>query len=131
MDGVKFGIGTNSIEIIKQWGEPNQKNNFMGGLLLSYDEIFFLTDGNILNDNITYGDVIGIYYTGEETMYGIYEGMPLEQVEEILGNPNGTYISYYSELYAENNMIIKYEAGEYTVFFEIDDESKTVQSISI
>ncbi|HVI39769.1 MAG TPA: hypothetical protein VM577_03840, partial [Anaerovoracaceae bacterium] len=62
MDGIEFGIGTNSIDIIEQWGDPNQKVNFMGGLLLVYNDIYFLTDGLILNEGITYGKVIGIYY---------------------------------------------------------------------
>lgn len=131
MDGINFGIGADAAEIINLSGEPNQKSNFMGGLLLSYDETFFLTDGNILNDTITYGDVTGVYYTGERTIYGVHKGMPLEEVKEILGEPNDTYIAYSSELYEENNLIIKYGAGEYTVLFEMDDEDKTVRSISI
>ena len=131
MDTVEFGIGTSGIEIIEQWGEPNQKDNFMGGLLLAYDDIYFFTDGLILKDSITYGDVMGIYYTGDETVYGIQIGMPLEQVKEILGSPDNTYSSHYSELYNDNNLIVNYKAGEYEVNFEIDDKNETVQSISV
>ena len=98
---------------------------------MSYKEVFFFTDGNILNGDITYGNVKGIYYDGEETAYGICKGMTIEQVEEILGTPSGIHISYYSELYKENNTIMKYEAEDYTVIIEIDDKGKTVQSISI
>ncbi len=130
MEGVEFGIGTNSNKIMEQWGEPDYKENFMGGLLLSYDDVYFFTDGYILDDSITDGEVTGIYYTGDETVYGVHIGMPLEQVEEILGDPNNTYTSHYSELRADNNIILNYMAGEYKVDFE-SDESEMIQSISI
>ncbi|MBR0596674.1 DUF4309 domain-containing protein [Sinanaerobacter chloroacetimidivorans] len=131
MNGIEFGIGADSIEIIERWGEPDEKVNFMGGLLLSYDDIYFLTDGLISNEGITYGKVIGIYYTGEEAIYGIQIGMPLKQLEEILGAPNNTYISQYSELYADNHLIVSYRADKYVADFEIDEQSEMVQSISI
>jgi hypothetical protein len=131
MDGIEFGIGTNSIDIIEEWGEPNQKVNFMGGLLLVYDDIYFFTDGFILNKEITYGKVTEIYYTGEESIYGIQIGTALEQVKETLGSPNNTYISHYSELYIDDNLIVNYRAGEYEANFEIDDESEMVHSVSI
>ncbi|WP_242975254.1 DUF4309 domain-containing protein [Anaerovirgula multivorans] len=131
MDGIEFGIGTNSTEIIEKWGEPDYKDNYMGGLLLSYDKTYFLTDGIIIDDSISYGTVGGIYYTGEATIYGIHIGMLLREVEEILGKPNHTYISDNSELYFDNNLIVKYKAGAHTVIFEIENGSETVQSISL
>lgn len=131
MDGLEFGIGSDSGKIIEQRGEPDQEDNFMGGLLLSYDELFFLTDGFMINGRITHGKVTGIYYIGEESVYGVHIGMPLDQVEELLGDPYGTSISHYSELYTDNNIIVQYRAGGYAAIFEIDDESDLVCSISI
>ena len=42
MDGVDFGIGTNSAEFIKQWGEPARKENFMGGCYCPIKKFSFL-----------------------------------------------------------------------------------------
>lgn len=131
MDGIDIGIGANGKEIIEQLGEPVYKENFLGGLVLSYDDIHFFTDGIISNDNTTYGNVAGIYYTGGEAKYGTNVGMSLKQVEEILGSPDHTYTAQSSELYGDNHLIVRYIKGEYTVKFEVDNESEKVQSISI
>ena len=128
---VEFDIGTNGSKIIDKWGEPNQKANFVGGLLLSYQDTYFFTDGILSNRGITYGDVIGIYYTGDEALYGIHTGMSFEQIEAILGKPNDQYTSQNSEIYNENNLILIYRTDNYKVEFELGGESKTVQSISI
>lgn len=131
MDGIDIGLGADGKEIIEQLGEPVYQENFLGGLVLSYDDIHFFTDGIISNDNITYGNVAGIYYTGGETKYGTHVGMSLKQVEEILGSPDHTYTAQSSELYGDNHLIARYIKGEYTVKFEVDNESEKVQSISI
>ena len=132
MDGVEFGIGTDGAEIIKKWGEPDIKDNFIGGLLLSYDDTYFFTDGLIQNDgSTTYGNLSGIYYTGDDTIYNIQMGMTSEQVEDILGKADEIYTSHNSELFSDDNIIMKYYAGGYSAIFEVDDLSERVRSISM
>lgn len=123
MNGIKFGIGTKYDKIITQWGEPEEYNDsFMGGILLKYGDTYFLVSDN---------QVTGIYYTGNNKIYGVQIGMELEQVEEILGSPNDLYTSQYSELYINEPLILKYKADKYIVNFEINTENKKVNSIAI
>jgi len=131
MDGIPFAIGTKSIEIIEEWGEPDQTADFLGGLLLAYEDVFLLTDGVVLDDGLTYGTLVGILYIGQNPVYGIQIGMTREEVEAVLGAPNHTYISENSELYADQQTIVRYRAGDYTADIEISHENGTVQSISI
>ncbi len=123
INGVEFGIGTKSDKIITQWGEPEEYNDsFMGGILLKYGDTYFFVSDN---------QVTGIYYTGNNEIYGVQIGMDQEQVEEILGTPSDLYTSLYSELYPDEPLILKYKAGKYIVNFEINTENKKVSSIAI
>ncbi|WP_312095187.1 DUF4309 domain-containing protein [Aminipila sp.] len=122
MDQIEFGIGSNYNDIIGQWGNPDENVDFMGAILLVYNGIYFF-----INDN----QVVGIYYNGEKIIYGTQIGMSDKQLEETLGKPNDTYISHYSELYTDDNLILNYKADKYMVNFEINPESKKIESISI
>ncbi len=123
MNSIKFGIGTNSDKIITESGEPEEYNDsFMGGILLNYGDTYFLVSDN---------QVTGIYYAGNNEIYGVQIGMDQEQVEEILGSPSDSYTSLYSELYPDEPLILKYKAGKYIVNFEINPENKKVNSIAI
>lgn len=122
MDGINFALGTDSNTIITQWGVPNQNVEFMGSILLAYNDIYFFTYKN---------KIVGIYYNGKETVYGVKIGSSLDKVADLLGKPNNTFTSQYNELYVDDNLILVYKAGEYSVNFEIDPKSETVSSISI
>ena len=123
MDDIEFGIGINYDKLIAQWGDPEEyTESFMGGKLLKYGDTYFLVSDDIIT---------GIYYTGDDEIYGIKIGMGLEQIVEILGGKNRLYRSIYSELYINDPLILEYKAGKYIVNFEINTENKKVDSISI
>lgn len=111
INGIEFGIGTRFEEIIKTWGEPEEKGNYEGSNYLIYDDITFMADEN--------SEVVSrIAISGEREVYGVKIGMKPSEIKKILGEPK--YESIYEDTDIQQRSIV-YENGEYRVMFCSDD----------
>ena len=122
IDGIDFGIGSYSGDIVKKWGIPDRYDNFMGGLYLAYDDkdVVFSTNTFMDDGQITYADVIWIGFWGENReIFNVRIGMTFEEIEEVLGRSSSKETPYEnqdSELYCEN-WTITYDIGCYLLKF--------------
>jgi len=133
VDGIEFGIGDKTKDIVEKWGKPDRKEWFLGGLYYRYDDknvVFFTNEGSVGQDGneIVNGDVVDIGIFGEDReVYNVRLGMTIEEITAILGEPTYTMTPEYnedSELFY--GWTYKYDVGEYIVYFQADTEDSPV-----
>lgn len=135
MDGVEFGIGDNGNDIVEKWGEPVREGYFLGGLYMSYEDIVFLTDGCMdENKMYEYGNIVAICNVGDNKVFEVKNGMTLEEIKEVLGEPDYIY-EYKSgdeedELYGDSWLAI-YNTGDYNVIFEFENDKCPINAIHL
>lgn len=134
MDGIEFGVGDKGKDVIEQWGDPLDIDYFLGGLYMMYEDVTFFTNGYRKGDDTyDYGEVVIIYYGGENTTYNVKVGMVFEEIEEKLGEPSHISMfdeNEYSELHGENWVAV-YKTGEYFVSFQFPNENMPIEAIFI
>jgi len=116
VDTIEFGIGEKAGNILKSWGEPDFKGDFMGGSYISYDNITFFIDKYI--DEMENGKVIRIGISESYELFGVKVGMRFEEIKEIMGKPSfeGIIGNDEGELFGESSVII-YESSDYELLF--------------
>lgn len=124
VDTIEFGIGDKVVSILKSWGEPDIKDDFMGGSYISYDKITFFVDKYI--DDIENGKIVRIGFSTGYEFLGIKVGMRFEEIKTIIGTPSfeGIIGNDEGELFGESMAII-YESGDYKLLF-IGDKGSDV-----
>jgi len=129
MDGIEFGIGAISGDIIDKWGEPDASDYFLGGLYLKYGDIVFFTNGYDES-----GKVVNISFSDENTeVYGIRLGMMIKEIEEILGTPDTVTSSKDNEEseYYYDNWTTSYVVGNYELIFAHKDKDSSIKWIDL
>ncbi|WP_202709004.1 DUF4309 domain-containing protein [Sporosalibacterium faouarense] len=116
LEGIEFGIGTYSRDIVEKWGMPDRYDNFMGGLYLAYDDkgVVFSTYTSLNDGKIEYADVmwIGIYGDDKE-ICNVKLGMNFKEIISVLGEPS------YQRNSTQNEAMELYD-GECTIEYETD-----------
>lgn len=131
VDGIDFGIGSYSGEIVEKWGMPDRCDNYMGGAYLAYDDkdVTFLTNTPMYDGKMEYADVVWIVIWGDSReIYNVRIGMTFEEIEEVLGRPSSKETPYEneeSELYG-GKWTITYDTGKYLLEFVADEENGPV-----
>jgi len=129
IDGIEFGIGAISGDIIDKWGEPDASDYFLGGLYLKYGDIVFFTNGYDES-----GKVVNISFSDENTeVYGIRLGMMIKEIEEILGTPDAVTSSKDNEEseYYFDNWTTSYVVGNYELIFAHKDKDSSIKWIDL
>lgn len=136
MDGIEFGIGDNTEEVVKKWGEPLEIDYFAGGLYLKYDNIVFFTNGYTDEGKIHHGEIQNMILFNNKDTYGIKSGMDIYAIEKILGQPNfrEIYDAYFGPdpdgKYGEDNKAY-YLAGNYMLVIPYNKDTKTCDFIEL
>lgn len=136
VDGIEFGIGAKTKDIVDKWGRPDDSAYFLGGLYYSYDDkdiVFFTNEGSIGEDGneIVNGDVVIIGITGKDrSAYNVRLGMTIIEIITVLGEPTYTDTpedNIDSELFSGWTFI--YDVGVYSVCFAADTKDSPVTSL--
>lgn len=134
VDGIEFGLGTNSSEIVEKWGMPDEYDYFAGGVYLAYvgKDVVFFTDGYMIANEINHGNVKWIWIGKDNReIYNIKIGMTFNEIIEVLGEPDfirNPQENENSEFYYEKWTII-YNVGEYSLVFLTNEEEGPVVSV--
>lgn len=125
VDTVEFGIGASVKDIIEAYGEPEEKDNFMGGSFISYKDFTFFIDKNI--EEIEEGIVVKLGFSEGSELFGVNVGMKFDDIKKILGDPTfeGAIDEEEAndELYGSGSALI-YQKGVHRLLFIGDEGSE-------
>lgn len=121
INGVEFGIGSKTRDIVEAWGPPDYYEGFQAGLYLQYGNIIFFTNSWDLDDE-GYVSVIGL---GENiNTYGARVGMSCSEIKAILGQPAWEGYTGMGELgsgYENEDWVLYYQAGSKCITYLADN----------
>lgn len=121
INGVEFGTGSKTKDIVGAWGPPDYYEGFQAGLYLQYGNIIFFTNSWNLDDE-GYVSVIGL---GENTnTYGARVGMSCPEIKAILGPPVWEGYTGMGELgsgYENEDWVLYYQAGDKCITYIADN----------
>ena len=134
IEGLEFGIGDLTEQIIALWGMPDKYDYYLDGLYLKYTDrnVIYFTSAVFKEDQIEHGKVVNIAVFGQENSYfGVKIGTKFKDMEEILGKPS----AFFSDQDHEDNELFKdswvayYDAGDYEIAFRSSHEDGPIQDV--
>lgn len=134
MDDLPFKIGESDEGIVTEYGVPKSEGNFMGGYHFHYDDMTFFTTGGIFGEGYESGEVVVIEYTGDDEKFGLKNGMSIEEVIAILGEPDYRYEHSDDDIEGEwsgTDWMLYYSTGRCEVVLNHADADSPIHAISI
>ena len=134
IEGLEFGIGDSTEEIITLWGMPDKYDYYLGGLYLKYTDrnVIYFTSAVFKEGQIDHGNVVTIAVFGQEKSYfGVKIGNKFKDMEEVLGKPSSIVSDQEhedSELFRDS-WVAYYDAGDYEIAFRSSHEDGPIQDV--
>ncbi|WLR51291.1 DUF4309 domain-containing protein [Bacillus tianshenii] len=118
LDGLRVSLGATKEEIVKEYGEPQEEGAFEGTNYLIYEH--FNLSLPPYDPRLNAVEL----KTDELTMFGVHPGMSLDEIKDVLGEPE------YEGLNEKNGgWLLHYQAGGNDVYIEAKNNNDKVNII--
>jgi len=125
LKGMQFGIGTSAAEIVSEKGKPEDEGFFAGGYYITYGNDIYFTDASYQDvQQGDYGVVTDIAFSQGKELLGVKIGMTLNEIKEMLGEPDRTFLTEEDNDFYANSKCIAYADGDYEIIFMADKVSE-------
>ncbi|MBJ6364287.1 DUF4309 domain-containing protein [Paenibacillus sp. GCM10012307] len=120
IEGIEFGIGDLTSDVIRDWGEPETMDYWEGGLYFSYPRLVLFTDARKDNDDqLIDGTIQQMGFRSGSELFGVKVGQTFEEIAAVLGDGytmhspgDNSHNVFYADTWS-----MEYEIGDYVLVF--------------